>query len=346
MLEEQAKIQLEIKKNEEEKRKKDEKLQLLEERQIMEERRKKLEIEQKHKEDDEKLRQEEEEKKELAKKKENEKKISVQAKMQGAIISKEIICKKVFREPEINGHAENAIWDNTSSFAVVVRNIKGLEKSLAIKSVYTTNYIYFYIQWEDYTENVTHKTWLWDKNTKQYITGDDIEDKLNLMFAIKNNFSACMLTGLDYQADLWEWAAAKTNPSGFADDQKITISTKPIKRANSFKSNNGRKVWIKNDFDPGSASYEQNIIIDYKWDKVPRYIPKNPTGSRADIKAKGVWKDSIWMLEMRRKLLTDDKENDVQFNTNKKYPFAIAIYDHEELNNHYTSDELLLIFVQ
>ncbi len=348
-LEEQARIQYDKKLKEEEIFKKEEMKRRETERKIEEERIKKMKAEDAIRKEEEKRKKSEEEKKseELAKKKEEEKRIIIQSKVPGAIVSNEIICQKVFREPEINGRAESAIWGLAKPYAVIIKNKKGDEKTIVVKTIYTNNNIYFFVQWEDITENKTHKTWFWDKEKKQYKVGEDIEDKFDLMFALKNNsFTACMLSGANFEADLWEWGAAKTNPIGFADDQKIEITGNRIRRANSYTAYNGRKVWIKSIFDPGEPCYKQDIPVEYKWDKVPSYINQQPSGSRADIKAKGIWKDGIWMVEIGRKLTTNDKENDIQFNPNRKHLFALAIFNQQEMINHYTSEELVLIFAE
>lgn len=348
-LEQQANIQYEKNKKEEEEKKREELKRREEDRRLEEGRLKRLEEEDNKRKEEEKKKKEEEQQKaeELAKKKEEEKKRIIQAKEPGAVLSKEINSQKVFREPDIDGRAEPAIWNLAIPVIVVVKNKKGTEKNLVIKSIHTNTYIYFYIKWDDSTENVTHKTWFWDRDNKTYKVGDDLEDKLDLMFALKNNFAACMLTGINYEADVWEWGAARTNPNGFSDDQKMIISTKEIsRRTSSYAANNNKKVWIKFSGDPGEACYKHDIYVEYKWDKVPGYSSQAPSGSRADINAKGIWKDGSWGVELKRKINTNDKDNDVQFNMNKKYPFALAVFDQSEGENHFSSEELVLTFVE
>ncbi len=66
-----------------------------------------------------------------------------------------------------------------------------------------------------------------------------------------------------------------------------------------------------------------------------RYVPGNPSGSAADVRAKGVWTDGRWTLEIGRRLVTTDKGHDVQFDDLKKtFYFNIAVFDNDGSNVH------------
>ena len=62
-------------------------------------------------------------------------------------------------------------------------------------------------------------------------------------------------------------------------------------------------------------------------------------GSRGDIAAKGVWKNGVWTVEIRRKLVTTGdkvKEQDVQFDDLKKtYYFGVSVFDNTAINHTY-----------
>ncbi|MDA0999544.1 MAG: ethylbenzene dehydrogenase-related protein [bacterium] len=53
-----------------------------------------------------------------------------------------------------------------------------------------------------------------------------------------------------------------------------------------------------------------------------------PRGSRGDIDAKGVWKDGMWTLELRRKLDTGHPD-DVVFVPGKKHAFGLSVHDND-----------------
>ena len=59
------------------------------------------------------------------------------------------------------------------------------------------------------------------------------------------------------------------------------------------------------------------------------------------MKAKGVWKENQWTLELSRKLSTG-KKDDAKFNPKKDLPFAASIFDHDTESVHRTSKILRL----
>lgn len=62
---------------------------------------------------------------------------------------------------------------------------------------------------------------------------------------------------------------------------------------------------------------------------IPGYLLKNPSASRADVKASGKYNDGSWQLVLKRTPQTKN-DGDVQFDINKEYPFGLAIMDNAE----------------
>jgi hypothetical protein len=56
-----------------------------------------------------------------------------------------------------------------------------------------------------------------------------------------------------------------------------------------------------------------------------------------------VWQNGKWTVMMSRKLETG-YDDDVQFNTRKKYPFALAVFDNAHEHHSYNSEPLKLQF--
>ncbi|MCE8422667.1 MAG: hypothetical protein J5U16_01895, partial [Candidatus Methanoperedens sp.] len=164
-------------------------------------------------------------------------------------------------------------------------------------------------------------------------------------------------------ADLWHMKLVRTNPTGYFDDQYLdsTGYSKDVPDA-------GRHS------DPGGSPYSDNInaaktapnytsadqpappfwIFDdqkqpfkdtYKAnDEIAGIIVRPPTGDRADIMGKAVYKDGIWTLEYGRKLNTGSKY-DVQFtDMNKEYSFGTAIFDNAQTRHIYETDVSKLVF--
>jgi len=166
--------------------------------------------------------------------------------------------------------------------------------------------------------------------------------------------------------DQWHWKAARTNPIGYADDKwmdnKLLTKTQVpnLKKRREAaqhgddkgdgnlnysdnKTKDGKPKFVRNGglIDDEFLKKEDATPIDYsktifqKGNAIPGYILARPNGSRGDVDAKGVWKDGSWTLEISRKLLTEDRMHDVQFDDLKKtYYFGIAVFDNDGANAH------------
>jgi len=164
-------------------------------------------------------------------------------------------------------------------------------------------------------------------------------------------------------ADIWHMKLVRTNPTGYVDDQYLdsTHYSKDTPDA-------GRHS------DPGGSPYSDNInaaktapnytsadqpappywIIDtekqpfkdtYKAnDEIAGIIVRPPTGDRAEINGKAVYKDGMWTLEYGRKLNTGSKY-DVQFSDiMKEYSFGTAIFDNAQVRHSYETGVSKLVF--
>jgi hypothetical protein len=160
--------------------------------------------------------------------------------------------------------------------------------------------------------------------------------------------------------DMWHWKAVRTNPVGQIDDQYVDDTKDPAKNANW-----GRKSDVKT-----SGGYVDNVnkdktgpawmsktpseenkywILDEQktafvdtfkpGDIVPGIVVAPFEGSRADLAARGVWKNNQWTVEIKRKLVTAGdkaKQQDVQFDDLKKaYHFGVSVFDNSQINHMY-----------
>lgn len=164
--------------------------------------------------------------------------------------------------------------------------------------------------------------------------------------------------------DIWHMKIVRTNPTGYVDDQYL----------DSTRYNKTSAVDAGRHSDPGVSPYSNNIntaqigpnytsadqpappywILDdqkltftdiYKTgDEIAAIIVKPPTGDRADIIGKAVYKDGKWMLEFGRKLVTGSQV-DVQFSDMKKgYSFGTAIFDNAQTRHSYETGVSKLVF--
>jgi hypothetical protein len=168
--------------------------------------------------------------------------------------------------------------------------------------------------------------------------------------------------------DMWHWKSVRTNPVGQMDDQYIDDTKDPKKnedwgRKGDSKTGGGYADNVKKDHPtpvfmskaPGADKYwimaadKTEFVDTFKpGDIVPSMIVEPFTGSRGDIEAKGAWKDGVWTIEIKRKLVTTGekaKEQDVQFDDLKKpYYFGLAAFDNTQINHVYHEGVHKLIF--
>ena len=76
----------------------------------------------------------------------------------------------------------------------------------------------------------------------------------------------------------------------------------------------------------GQAAYKSHIQVEHTKDMLNQFKNKTPSGSRANIKAKGQWLNNQWCIEFSRALNTGEID-DLQFNLSKKYLFGISRYE-------------------
>ena len=82
-------------------------------------------------------------------------------------------------------------------------------------------------------------------------------------------------------------------------------------------------------------------------DIVGGIITRAFTGSRGDVDAKAFWDGESWTLEARRKLVTQDKTYDLQFDDlSKKYYFGVATFDNSQINHLYHKKSIQFTFEQ
>lgn len=159
-------------------------------------------------------------------------------------------------------------------------------------------------------------------------------------------------------ADLWHWKMVRNNQHYKADDQYVRYWVPGPTGA----GDGGRAS------DAGGAGYGGNPALNgrpqyrgptaavppyYIFDNqkvqltdaeiaafpagtvIANMITSGPTGTRADVDARGLWNVGTWNLEIRRKLVTGDA-TDVQFDDlNRKYAFGVAVFDDSQIEHRY-----------
>lgn len=169
------------------------------------------------------------------------------------------------------------------------------------------------------------------------------------------------------KGDLWHWKSVRSNPVGFLEDgyvvdnpkkepekgRKRDAGNKPYKAGNNRTKDKKGPAFtqdpVKKASLPGSLLKAEAIKLTSahtpkEGDRLPGYVLN--TGwkdSFGDVKTQGAWKDGKWTVIMSRKLDTG-YDDDVQYNTRKKYPFAVAVFDNAGAEHSYNSEPLKLQF--
>jgi len=250
-----------------------------------------------------------------------------------------LVAEPMATAPTLDGKADE--WKAVTPITVkVVPATAGDEKAfqgnvdLELKAATNGDMIYILAQWADKTKDDTHKTLTWNKEKDGYEEGKDREDRMALDFPISGDFTACMLSGKTFVADVWHWKAYRSQIVGLAEDQSHIFSADKLEKAKEHPTRDGKKIWVARPADTGTPLVSSQKPIDNIGDVIPQYLPnKAISGSIADIKSAAVWADGKWTVEMSRKLSTSNKD-DVAFAHGKTYAAGAAVFDHTGDDHH------------
>lgn len=232
---------------------------------------------------------------------------------------------KVPENPLIDGIEREDVWKN----AEAVKTFDPIAQvEIQIKSVYTDSTIFFLVSFPDKDESRQHRSWVWNKEKERYEEGPAREDVFIFKWRLNDAAKDLSIYSAEpYEADIWYWKADRSDPQGFADDKIQRLLTYPTKDTFEVISKSGRKMYLQRHGDAGLSSYKTRIYVDYEGDTVQRYSHRQPESSRADVRAKGEWKDGRWNIEFARALVTGH-EDDVNFQSlGKSYGFGVSRYE-------------------
>jgi hypothetical protein len=242
-----------------------------------------------------------------------------------AFAAAEIPSVKVANVPVLDGAAQDAVWKDVKPH-VVVDQASG--KKILLRSIYTADQIFFLVQFPDAAQNFLHKPWVWNAADKKYEMGAHREDTFVFKWSMMaKEVDLSSLSDDNYRADVWYWKANRTNPAGFADDKTQVLADSPGKKSKEKVSETGKKRYLSRLSDAGKPPYKTYKPTTYEGDLVDAFPPGTPQGSRADVRAKGVWSGGLWTVEFARNLNTGH-DDDLQFDpaSGKSYLFGISIF--------------------
>ncbi len=184
--------------------------------------------------------------------------------------------------------------------------------SVEIRTAVHGDMFYMLAVWDDPEESTLHKPYHWDEASQSYKQTKIGEDRFMVSFSMDGPFTANKLDGSEFTADVWYWKSQRSNTAGLAHDKNWRVSPRPFEKGEQFRGPDGNTVYLKRSSDSGDKLYS-SLKYDAKQDEImPRYkVNMAAQGSVADVKARGVWRDGRWYLELARRLDTGHADDAV-----------------------------------
>jgi len=215
-------------------------------------------------------------------------------------------------------------WSAAAPITVrdVVANI-----DITLKALHDGENVYIQASFPDPTENRLHRLLRWDPAKRAYRDGPEREDVLVLKWNMSPHPSKLTLhEDVPYVADIWFWKAHRSDHTGNADDKIEIYSVNPDPYAKALLSESGKVFYLTRKGDEGQDPAESLLYPEYAGDRVAKFKLSPPSGSRADIRAKGFWKDGRWTVTYARKLVTGHTD-DVPLTLDGSHSFGISRYE-------------------
>ncbi|MBI4806157.1 MAG: hypothetical protein HY795_13055 [Desulfovibrio sp.] len=236
---------------------------------------------------------------------------------------RELLASRAASPPDVHNPSDPA-WNPIRPVAVldVVANT-----TVEFKALHTGDHVFIQASFPDPTENRMHRMLRWDPASKSYVDGPEREDVIILKWSMVSHETGLTLhEDSPYVADEWFWKAYRSDHAGYADDKIQIYSTNPSPEAKPMLSKNGKVFYLTRKGDEGQEAADTILYPDYAGDRVPKFKLVQPSGSRADIRAKGHWQNGKWTVTFARKLVTGHAD-DVAFSLDKAYPFGISRFE-------------------
>jgi hypothetical protein len=264
--------------------------------------------------------------------------------------SSDVTAQKVAQLPEIDGKAADEAWVKAKEWVIKIDKTGEVEQprnQMWLRAVHDGASVAFLLVWKDETKHDRHQDFVWKPDDGEYKANDDeLEDACSLAFALEGPFNVDMLAGIESKWDVWEWGAYRAN-AGFAKDRVHIYSKNRPEGVKSkrFSDRNEQVIFLARPDDEGTPCVRkvEEAPAEKKGDKVPQWELQKPTGSCADVQAKGSWADGKWTVEFKRKLNTGHKD-DTAFDPAKGVDFAVAVFDQGEKSDHEISPKYVLKF--
>ena len=292
--------------------------------------------------------------------------------------------KKVKSAPSDAGSSEWNQAKEAKMVLTGAGKFEGKNIELKTKSVYTKDEILFRFEWPDKDKSMEKNAWKFSGGKWNKIKANEdrlgLVFEINRIdkFATKGCAVMChnesknekdwyyAVSSPKEKADMWHWKSVRSNPVGYAEDGYVAFNaTKEPEKGRKRDAGSGTKAKNNRTKDKSGPAYMQDPsksasipgtllvaqAVEIKnppgfkdGDQIPGYMLQTDwKDSFADVKAKGVWQNGKWTVMMSRKLNTG-YDDDIQFNTRKKYPFSLAVFNNSGEHDSYNAEPLKLQF--
>ncbi|MBF0156593.1 MAG: hypothetical protein HQL57_05360 [Magnetococcales bacterium] len=200
--------------------------------------------------------------------------------------------------------------------------------------------LYLVADWPDPQADTTDRPWRWKGG--KYRRGTERDDMFAVRFDMAGDYYECMFTKTDYQVDLWQWSAGRSDPASVAEDYIHIVSLSLQEDAAEYEMPEGGTVYIKKIRDAGDPVYRNTTPDEGKnqGKELPgTELTGKASGSLVDVAAKGTWKGGRWTLELSRQLDTGHAD-DVVFKAGAAIKGAVAVFNANFAEHKSVSDTL------
>jgi len=201
---------------------------------------------------------------------------------------------------------------------------------------------YLAVKYPDAAEDKEHQGWEW--RGAKYMLARRHDDQFAVRFHLAGDYDRTMLSAKDYKVDVWLWSAARTNPTGVAEDMHHVFTTRMTEDTAEYSLPVGKTVYIRKLRDAGTPPYRNlPAPTQHNGERLPSFETQKAAGSAAHVAAKGVWKGGFWSVEFARALSTG-ADDDVAFKAALKLLGQIAVFNRGHAEHKSVSEPLLFDF--
>lgn len=213
--------------------------------------------------------------------------------------------------------------------------------TVELKAGVAAGQIFLAARWPDDAPDTDYRPW--ERRGGEYVEGSQRDDAFAVRFALRGEFDRSMLSGKSYLVDLWLWSAGRSDRLGRAEDMVHRFATRFIEDAAEYEVKGVGTVYIKKSRDAGMPLY-RNVrpARGASAERLPSVeTNRRPSGSVADVAAKGQWKNGYWNLELARALDTGNGD-DVALPPGSRIAFQIAVFNRSADEDKSVSEPLVL----